>query len=39
MNMAETLTPESAIIDVATADLIRVRDEIGKVIVGQTDVI
>jgi len=37
--MAETLIADSASIDRATSDLARVRDEIGKIIVGQTDVI
>jgi MoxR-like ATPase len=37
--MAETLNASAAAVDRATADLARVRDEIGKVIVGQTDVI
>ena len=37
--MAETLTADAAMIRRATADLRRVRDEIGKIIVGQTDVI
>src|SRR3982751_4785892 len=37
--MAETLTADLAVIDRATSDLARVRDEIGKIIVGQTDVI
>ncbi len=37
--MAETLTADAAMIRRATADLSRVRDEIAKIIVGQTDVI
>ena len=37
--MAETLTADWAIVDRATRDLSRVREEIGKAIVGQTDVI
>ena len=37
--MAETLSAEAAILDRATGDLTRVRNEIGKIIVGQTDVI
>jgi MoxR-like ATPase len=37
--MAETLTADLAVVDRATRDLSRVREEIGKVIVGQTDVI
>src|SRR5216110_2044662 len=37
--MAETLSAEAAILDQATGHLTRVRGEIGKVIVGQTDVI
>jgi MoxR-like ATPase len=37
--MAETLTADLAVVDRATRDLSRVRDEIGKVIVGQTGVI
>ncbi|MBV8834123.1 MAG: AAA family ATPase [Acidobacteriaceae bacterium] len=37
--MAETLTADSANIDRALADLSRVRDQIARVIVGQTDVI
>src|SRR5919202_5727753 len=37
--MAETLTADLAVVDRATRDLRRVREEIGKVIVGQTDVI
>src|SRR5436305_8909888 len=37
--MAETLTGDSAMIDRATSDLDRVREEIGKIIVGQKDVI
>src|SRR5437763_11453511 len=37
--MAQTLTADAALIDRATNDLNRVRQEIGKVIVGQTDVI
>src|SRR5689334_10135270 len=37
--MAETLSAEAAILDRATGDLTRVRDEIAKVIVGQKDVI
>src|SRR4051795_4388122 len=37
--MAQTLTADAALIDRATNDLNRVREEIGKVIVGQTDVI
>src|SRR5581483_855356 len=37
--MADTLVAETVIVDRATADLARVRDEIGKIIVGQTDVI
>jgi MoxR-like ATPase len=37
--MAETLIADSASIDRATSDLARVRNEIGKIIVGQTDVI
>ncbi len=37
--MAETLSAETAIIDRATGDLTRVRTEIGKIIVGQTEVI
>jgi MoxR-like ATPase len=37
--MAETLTADLAIVHRATEDLNRVREEIGKVIVGQTDVI
>jgi MoxR-like ATPase len=37
--MAETISIDAATIDRATGDLIRVRDEIGKIIVGQTDVI
>ncbi|MFL6416220.1 MAG: AAA family ATPase [Bryobacteraceae bacterium] len=37
--MAQTLTADAALIDRATADLNRVREEIGKVIVGQADVI
>ena len=37
--MAQTLTADAALIDRATEDLNRVREEIGKVIVGQTDVI
>jgi len=37
--MAETLSADAAAVDRATADLGRVREEIGKVIVGQTDVI
>ena len=37
--MAQTLTADAALIDRATTDLNRVREEIGKVIVGQTDVI
>jgi MoxR-like ATPase len=37
--MAQTLTADAALIDRATEDLNRVRQEIGKVIVGQTEVI
>src|SRR6185437_2293530 len=37
--MAETLSAGAAAVDRATADLARVREEIGKVIVGQADVI
>src|SRR3954465_6400976 len=37
--MAQTLTADVALMDRATNDLNRVREEIGKVIVGQTDVI
>ena len=37
--MAETLTADTAMIRRATADLSRVRDEIAKIIVGQTDVV
>src|SRR5881275_999699 len=37
--MAQTLTADASLIDRATNDLNRVREEIGKVIVGQTDVI
>jgi len=37
--MAQTLTADAALIDRATTDLNRVRDEIGKIIVGQTEVI
>jgi MoxR-like ATPase len=37
--MANTLSAETPILDRATSDLARVRDEIGKVIVGQKDVI
>ncbi len=37
--MAEILSAGAAAVDRATADLRRVREEIGKVIVGQTDVI
>ncbi len=37
--MAETLSAGAAAVERATADLRRVREEIGKVIVGQTDVI
>lgn len=37
--MAETLSASAAAVDRATADLARVREEIGKVIVGQADVI
>lgn len=37
--MAETLSADATIIRRATADVARVRDEIGKCIVGQTDVI
>src|SRR5881275_1666615 len=37
--MAETLTADLAVVERATRDLSRVREEIGKVIVGQTDVI
>jgi MoxR-like ATPase len=37
--MAKTLTFETSVLDRATSDLARVRDEIGKVIVGQKDVI
>jgi MoxR-like ATPase len=37
--MAETLTADLAVVHRATGDLNRVREEIGKVIVGQTDVI
>jgi MoxR-like ATPase len=37
--MAETLSAEAAILDRATGDLTRVRSEIGKIIVGQMDVI
>src|SRR5215469_7657447 len=37
--MAETLIADAAAVDRATADLGRVREEIGKVIVGQADVI
>src|SRR5438309_10914846 len=37
--MAQTLTADASLIDRATNDLNRVRQEIGKVIVGQTDVI
>src|SRR5437588_2056842 len=37
--MAETLSAESIGIDRATSEINRVRDEIGKVIVGQSDVI
>ena len=37
--MAETLTADLTAVDRARKDLSRVRDEIGKVIVGQTDVI
>ncbi len=37
--MAQTLNAEAAILDRATSDIGRVRDEIGKIIVGQTDVI
>jgi MoxR-like ATPase len=37
--MAKTLSAETPILDRATSDLARVRDEIAKVIVGQKDVI
>src|SRR5438270_3367219 len=37
--MAKTLSVETPILDRATSDLARVRDEIAKIIVGQTDVI
>ncbi|MBV8551708.1 MAG: MoxR family ATPase [Acidobacteriaceae bacterium] len=37
--MAEILNAAGAFVDRATADLLRVREEIGKVIVGQQDVI
>jgi MoxR-like ATPase len=37
--MANTLSAETPILDRATSDLARVRDEIGKIIVGQKDVI
>jgi MoxR-like ATPase len=37
--MAQTLTADAALIDRATSDLNRVREEIGKVIVGQAEVI
>ncbi len=37
--MAEILSADAAAVDRATADLRRVREEIGKVIVGQADVI
>jgi len=37
--MAQTLTADAALIDRATSDLNRVREEIGKIIVGQTEVI
>jgi MoxR-like ATPase len=37
--MAKTLSTETPILDRATSDLARVRDEIAKVIVGQKDVI
>lgn len=37
--MADILIADAAMIDRATADLMRVRDEIGKAIVGQNDVI
>ncbi len=37
--MPETLLADSAMLDRATSDISRVRDEIGKVIVGQRDVI
>jgi MoxR-like ATPase len=37
--MAEILSADAAAVDRATADLQRVREEIGKVIVGQADVI
>src|SRR5947209_3133732 len=37
--MAQTLTADAALIDRATNDLNRVREEIGKVIIGQRDVI
>lgn len=37
--MAETLSAETAMVDRATNDLARIRDEIGKVIVGQRNVI
>src|SRR5947209_9650889 len=37
--MAQTLTADAALIDRATEDLNRVRESLGKIIVGQTDVI
>jgi MoxR-like ATPase len=37
--MPETLTVDAAIVERVTGDLARVREEIGKVIVGQTDVV
>jgi MoxR-like ATPase len=37
--MAETLSADATLLHRATSDLVRVRDEIGKCIVGQTDVI
>jgi len=37
--MAETLIADATILDRAISDIGRVRDEIGKIIVGQTDVI
>ncbi len=39
LKMAQTLSAESAMLDRATGDLARVRDEIAKIIVGQKDVI
>ena len=39
LNMAETLSADAAMVDRATSHLAAVRNEIGKIIVGQTEVI